>query len=466
MPLPPSALFASVCLLVRNLAGMFISILCCAGVCVDKDWALKKLHRCLHAMTSLRDVRLTGPNTPTGDALVAAALSLNRFTCLRILSANLDARKLPEMRPSLYRNAHAIYTLQLGLSNHTFMQQPALLRPAGHDNDFLESKGGPVLCGCPKPLEEGRWNSQESCEVIRNLPQLRELILMQWPPWQWRDALTLTHAANRLLTKLELYIAFPDLPHLNNLVHLQHLRLSVGGGGGKGWLVQAAHRGGNRGRGRATQLPPAELGESMPRVPFSERFGNISDWPFKTHLRTLHLQLANGFMTKAAALARDAPDSPTSPGRRSQRWANKVVFGELCESSPTSPPAADDEPTLGYRIASQLSQLVQLTALHLSGLPKYHSSTRNPSKDFSAALCHSLAGMPQLQHLVVEPHCPAQQLNNALRRAQNLTHLDLALQPSVDPSLPVLECLENLVVRSRMHCSCFAGNAALLIKVP
>lgn len=422
-----------------------------AGVCVDQDVAMKKVHRCLNAMTALRHVRVTAPNTPTGDGLVAAALQINRLTCLKLMSANMDVRKLPDMHASLFKNAHAIYALQLGLSNHTFIQPPTA-GPAGYDNSLLGTARDPALLGRPKPLEDERWNSREACVVIRNLPALRELVLLQWPPWQWRDALAVTNAATSL-TKLELYIAFPDLPQLIQLRNLQHLRLTVGGGGGKGWLVQAATRGGNRGRGRGpSQLPPAELGESPTCAAGRERFGSISQWPFKEHLRTLHLQLANGFMTKAAALASAAPDSPTSPAKRAQKLASKVVQAEDGDGGVTSQIVVDDGPTLGYQIASELSTLVRLTELHLTGLPKYTPTTRTPSDDFSAALCRSLAGMPQLQHLEVGPQCLPQGLNAALHWGQNLTYLDLALRPSVDPSLPVLARLDNLVVRGTTSC--------------
>lgn len=388
-------------------------------------------------MTSLRDMRVTAPNTPVGDGLVEAALGQANLTCIKLMSANLDVRRLPELYPLLRPKIDAIYSLQMGLSNHAFMR-PADGNTGGH-------QAGPALCGFPQPLEEGRWDSELACSVLSEMQGLRELVLLQWPPWQWRDALDVLFSVTPLLTKLDLYMPFPDLPHLQNLRQLQHLRLTVGGGGGKGWLVQAATRGGQRGRRRRAPptLPPAELGESLPRVPHEVRFGNISDWPFAGQLVTLHLQLANGFMTKAAVRASLAPDSPRKPDRNND-WNNLDD-----PDSPRNDAAENDQPTLGYRVASQLSLLTRLSELHLSGLPKYNHTTRAPSGDFSFALCASLASMPQLQHLVIGPQCLPQQLNAGLLQAENLTHLELAIQHSVDPSLPVLAKLHNLVVRTK-----------------
>lgn len=403
-------------------------------------------------MTSLQDIRVTAPNTPVGDGLVEAALAQASLTCIKLMSANLDVRRLPELYPLLRPNIDAIYSLQMGLSNHAFMRQAEERAAAGGH------PAGPVLCGFPKPLDEGRWNSELACSVLGEMQGLRELVLLQWPPWQWRDALEVLLAVTPLLTKLDLYMPFPDLPHLQNLCHLQHLRLTVGGGGGKGWLVQAATRGGQRGRRRRASptLPPAELGESLPRVPHEVRFGDVSDWPFAGQLVTLHLQLANGFMTKAAARASASPDSPTMKPSR-----NNGLMNLDDPDSPRNHDAELDQPTLGYRVASQLSLLTRLSELHLSGLPKYNPTTRAPSEDFSLALCNSLASMPQLQHLVIAPQCLPQQLNAGLRQAQNLTHLELALQHSVDPSLPALAGLHNLVVRTKIEAKIVALGSRL-----
>ena len=412
------------------------------GACVEKATALRKLHRCLNAMTSLRSIRVTAPNTPAADGLVEAALSINRLTCIKLMSANLDVRRLPEMEKMLKPQFQAIQALQLGLSNHTFTLPAAERVPSAG----LPTGTGPVLCGFPKASDDERWDPKLSCSILEQMVALRELILLQWPPWQWRDALAVTQAVSPALTKLDLFIPFPDVPHLKHLSRLQHLRLTVGGGGGKGWLVQAATRGGQRGRRRHTDLPPAELGESCSRLCHQDRFGDISDWPFAQHLRTLRLQIANGFMTKAAVRASASPDSPKLNGRQPNIKDNDLMNLDD-PNSPRNNQIELDQPTLGYRVASQLSCLTRLSELHLSGLPKYAPTTRAPSQDFSIALCISLSAMPQLQHLVIAPQCLPQCLNAALQRAENLTHLDLALQHSADPSLPALAELEHLVVR-------------------